>query len=230
MINPGEIISYLQMCAEEKVNLQRGMNFRLHGGFSIILMSLRPGAPYTDLIEDNGRILIYEGHDSPRTKGGPDPKTIDQPRETPNGSLTQNGLFKEAALKYKTGSSPPELVKVYEKIRSGIWTYNGIFRLIDTWNEVTNARQVFKFKLEIADEIKQATMKQQPLDHTRLIPTQVKLKVWKRDKGRCVKCGSNKNLEFDHIIPYTKGGSSLVPENIQILCADCNLAKGNKIE
>ena len=51
------------MCSVIGVNLQRGMNFRLRGTDSIILMSLRPGAPYADRVEDEGRILIYEGHD-----------------------------------------------------------------------------------------------------------------------------------------------------------------------
>ncbi len=35
-------------------------------------------------------------------------------------SLTQNGLFAEAAREYKQGELP-ELVRVYEKIRPGIW-------------------------------------------------------------------------------------------------------------
>jgi hypothetical protein len=65
MIKQGDVISYMEMCQEESVNLQRGMNFRLKGGFSVILMSLRPGAPYADRIEDEGRVLIYEGHDIP---------------------------------------------------------------------------------------------------------------------------------------------------------------------
>lgn len=44
MIKAGNVISYLEMCQEEGVNLQRGMNFKLRGEFSVILMSLRSGA------------------------------------------------------------------------------------------------------------------------------------------------------------------------------------------
>jgi 5-methylcytosine-specific restriction endonuclease McrA len=56
------------------------------------------------------------------------------------------------------------------------------------------------------------------------------LTVWRRDRGKCVKCGSSENLHFDHIIPYSRGGSSLVIDNIQLLCARHNLAKHDKIE
>ena len=62
-----------------------------------------------------------------------------------------------------------------------------------------------------------------------MIPSDVKLEVWKRDKGQCVLCGSKENLHFDHIIPFSKGGSSLTAKNIQILCAKCNLSKHDKI-
>jgi hypothetical protein len=231
MINQGDVISYLDMCREEGVNLQRGMNFRLRGGHSVILMSLRPGAPYADRIEEEGKILIYEGHDIPAQKQGPHPKTVDQPEINPGGGLTQNGLFSRAALQYKDSKRAPELVKVYEKMRSGIWVFNGIFKLIDAWREEINNRHVFKFKLELIDEIisdsKELTS---VLDHHRIIPTSVKLTVWKRDKGACVKCGSKDNLHFDHIIPYSKGGSSLLAENIQLLCARHNIAKRDKIE
>jgi len=68
------------------------------------------------------------------------------------------------------------------------------------------------------------------LEHNRLIPTQVKVDVWKRDKGKCVKCGSNINLHYDHIIPFSKGGSSTTAANIQLLCAKCNLKKHDNIE
>jgi hypothetical protein len=217
------------MCQEEGESLQRGMNFRLHGKFSVILMSLRSGAPYADRVEDNGRVLVYEGHDVPRQKKGPEPKTVNQQMVNPSGTLTQNGLFYQAAIKYKRNQSQPEHVKVYEKIHSGIWVYNGLFRLIDAWQEVSNGRDVFKFKLEMTDEVQDLAVEQNEIDHSRLIPASVKLEVWKRDKGHCVVCGSKNNLHFDHIIPYSKGGSSLVAENIQLLCARHNLAKRDKI-
>jgi len=233
MIKQGDVIPYIDMCKEEGVNLQRGMNFRLKGGFTVILMSIRPGAPYADRIEEEGKILIYEGHDIPSRKGGTNPKMVDQPKNNPSGNLTQNGLFYQAAKKYKIDKMnvEPEFVKVYEKIRSGIWVYNGIFKLVDAWKERINTRKVFKFKLELLnDKVNAFNIGQYDIEHNRIIPTAVKLEVWKRDKGRCVKCGSQDNLHFDHIIPYSKGGSSLVAENIQILCARHNLIKRDKIE
>jgi SAD/SRA domain/HNH endonuclease len=227
----GDVISYMEMCSAIGVNLQRGMNFRLQDGYSIILMSLRPGAPYEDRVEDDGRVLIYEGHDVAKTSNGPQPKQVDQPDRNPNGSLTQNGLFAEAARKYKLGQ-PPEVVRVYEKIRPGIWVYNGLFKLVDSWTEVAGNRKVFKFKFEFADgesEHRTAIIPGREEDD-RLIPSWVKLEVWKRDKGRCTKCGTNSGLHFDHIIPYSKGGSSKDTKNIQILCGRHNIAKRDQIE
>ena len=230
-IDPGEVISYIDMVREEGVNLQRGMNYQLKGGFSVILMSVRPGAPYADRIEDGGETLIYEGHDIAKSKRIQDPKSVDQPYKTPYGILTQNGLFFEASKSYKMGDREPELVKVYEKLRSGIWTYNGIFKLIDAWYETINNRKVFKFKLVIADDfvLRKKKISNGSVDSKRLIPSSIKLEVWKRDKGKCVLCGKKENLHFDHIIPYSKGGSSLVAENIQILCSKHNLEKRDKI-
>lgn len=228
-IKPRDVISYIEMCLKEGVNLQRGMNFHLKGDTSVILMSLRPNAPYADRVEGDGQILIYEGHDVPRTNETPIPKNIDQPMRNPTGSLTQNGLFYQAAKK----SGEKELVRVYEKLRPGIWVYNGVFRLVDAWQESSSSRTVFKFKLLLTEHEEYGSTYSADkiqLDHDRLIPSQIKLAVWKRDKGRCVICGSKDNLHFDHIIPFSKGGSSLVAENIQLLCARHNILKRDKIE
>ena len=117
---PGEVISYRDMCQEEDASLQQGMNFGSGGRPSIILMSRRPGAPYDDRIEEDGRVLIYEGHDIPKKQGRPDPKTVDQPERTPGGKLTQNGQFLHAATQHRELGTPPERVQVYEKMRMGI--------------------------------------------------------------------------------------------------------------
>ena len=229
---PGDVISYMEMCSVIGVNLQRGMNFRLRAAETIILMSLRPGAPYADRVEDEGRVLIYEGHDSAKTVNGPDPKRVDQPGRHPSGSPTQNGLVAEAARRYKESEAPPERVGVYEKIRSGIWVYNGMFELIDYWTEESAGRKVFKFKLRFAGTGVDycPTEAPQNLEHDRLIPSWVKLEVWKRDQGRCQRCGTTSGLHFDHVIPYSKGGSSKNPANIQILCGQHNLAKRDNIK
>jgi hypothetical protein len=222
----------MEMCSAVGVNLQRGMNFRLRGSESVFLMSVRAGAPYADRVEDEGRTLIYEGHDCAKTADVPDPKRIDQPQFNPGGSLTQNGLFAESARRYRDGNAPPEKVSVYEKIRSGIWVYNGTFQLIDCWMETSGERRVFKFKLRFygADDRPLPAATSSTLEDDRLIPSWVKLEVWKRDQGKCRKCGTNAGLHFDHIIPYSKGGSSKDPANIQILCGRHNLEKRDNIE
>ncbi len=60
------------------------------------------------------------------------------------------------------------------------------------------------------------------------IPEHVRIFVWRRDQGRCVKCGSQERLEYDHIIPVSKGGSS-TERNIQLLCESCNRSKGARL-
>ena len=60
------------------------------------------------------------------------------------------------------------------------------------------------------------------------IPQEVMDRVWNRDGGACVKCGSRENLEFDHIIPYSKGGATTY-RNLQLLCQKCNREKSDKI-
>lgn len=206
------------------------MNFGLRSDHSVALMSVRPGAPYQDRLEDNGTTLIYEGHDEPRSEALTQPKAVDQPDRTPRGTLTQNGQFHLAAQDYKTGQRPPERVRVYEKLRQGIWSYNGVFHLVDSWQEDDGSRKVFKFKLVAVEG--EEDFSRPPTPHPgrrRVIPTSVKLAVWRRDGGKCVVCGATDELHFDHDLPYAKGGTSITEDNVQLMCARHNLEKGAKI-
>jgi hypothetical protein len=60
------------------------------------------------------------------------------------------------------------------------------------------------------------------------IPESVRHEVWRRDRGTCVECGARGRLEFDHIIPVSRGGSNTV-RNIELRCEPCNRRKGARV-
>lgn len=226
-----EVIAYLDMCRREGLSLQRGMNFGVGGTHSVLLMSVRPGAPYEDEFLESGTVLVYEGHDVPRSVQVSNPKLVDQPEFTPKGTLTENGKFLRAAIEAKSRSRLPERVRVYEKLRQGIWSYSGTFHLVDGWRQAAGQRQVFKFRLEaVVGEDDLSAPIRVDAERRRLIPTLIKLAVWRRDGGKCVECGATDELHFDHIVPYSLGGTSLIADNVQILCARHNLAKRDRIQ
>lgn len=219
------------MCDREGIQtLQRGMNYRLRSGYSVVLMSRRRNAPYRDRILEDGETIEYEGHDALRTRSGPDPKTIDQPRLLPSGQPTQNGLFSNSVDLFRKGESEAEYVRVYEKVLEGVWSDKGLFELIDYHAESDGHRNVFKFFLRATDKEAPGAEPGAILVHRRLIPSEIKKEVWDRDKGKCQLCGAQDNLHFDHDIPYSKGGSSITVENVRILCARHNIQKSDKIE
>lgn len=226
------IISYREMCDIENVQtLQRGMNYRLNPSYSVILMSQRSNAPYADRIHDDGVTVEYEGHDVSKKSYNHNPKAENQVDIMPSGKLTQNGYFIKAVVNYKNGKSNPELVKIYEKILPGIWSLKGIFDLIDYKTIFDNGRNAYRFILRLSrDQSINNESKILNIEHKRVIPSNVKQAVWKRDNGRCVLCGSQDNLHFDHELPFSKGGTSLTTKNVRLLCMKHNLEKSAKIE
>jgi hypothetical protein len=60
------------------------------------------------------------------------------------------------------------------------------------------------------------------------IPETVRHEVMRRDQRRCVDCGSQEKLEFDHIIPWSEGGSNTA-RNLELRCESCNRKKGAHI-
>lgn len=88
-----KVLSHNEMCRREGISLQRGMNFGLGGNHSVILMSVRPNAPYRDRLEEGGTTLIYEGHDQPKSMACLKPKVVDQPGVLPSGNLPRTESF-----------------------------------------------------------------------------------------------------------------------------------------
>ncbi|UCU95218.1 HNH endonuclease [Hydrogenophaga taeniospiralis] len=129
----------------------------------------------------------------------------------------------------------PQKVKARGKDHSHtiFWLFNGHLYLLNDpelkpsdaialANEEENKRRI---QLEKSHAL-QAMREQLDSGKRREPITQdVKVTIWQRDQGRCVQCGSNAELEFDHIIPLAMGGSNTA-RNLQLLCAICNRRKG----
>lgn len=90
------------------------------------------------------------------------------------------------------------------------------------FNDLKKQVELFEKILDVEKSLEEEKISREP------IAEDVKIFVWRRDEGKCVNCNSQKNLEFDHIIPFSKGGSNTA-RNIQILCQDCNRKKADKI-
>ena len=85
---------------------------------------------------------------------------------------------------------------------------------------------------EIEENISEIIQDTEPIfkHATKRSPSErLKVRVLMRDGNKCKLCGitvAGEDIHFDHIKPWSKGGETVL-ENLQILCAKHNLAKGN---
>jgi 5-methylcytosine-specific restriction endonuclease McrA len=101
--------------------------------------------------------------------------------------------------------------------------------IIDLFNSFMEERKSYIPYKNVLPYWKMEIIKRQGTNQRVSIPSDVKKAVWKRDGGKCANCGSEVELEFDHIIPVVKGGSSTI-QNIQVLCRKCNRKKHASIQ
>jgi hypothetical protein len=207
------------------------MNFRKDSRPSVFLMSVKDNSPYQDEWDEKNQLLSYEGHDA--YGAGPNKKKLDQPMYSGAGKLTDNGKFFNEVKRFKNGEREhPLTVQVYEKLTPGVWYDKGVFDLTDAQIVNRSGRNVFVFYLHPKSETlenENATEEISDYVHERMIPSSVKVQVWKRDGGKCTTCGAGDGLHYDHILPFSKGGRSDDARNIQLLCARHNLQTSDKI-
>jgi hypothetical protein len=114
-------------------------------------------------------------------------------------------------------------------VLAGIYSFfNYIYSLFGIFGVILILILIIGFGMWILSKIS-IKAKEPPSADSRRIPSEVRQEVWHRDGGKCKKCGSYQNLEFDHIIPVSKGGSNST-NNIELLCRECNRSKQAKIE
>jgi 5-methylcytosine-specific restriction endonuclease McrA len=136
------------------------------------------------------------------------------PEEGPN-SLVYEGSSSRTWI-YKS--------KVYEITKEAIGAYNNQEMQLLIFEYYENEIQ----RLEnLKRKYKSPKNERKEFNRTR-IPEKIRIKVWQRDEGKCARCGSREKLEYDHIVPISKGGSNTL-RNIELLCEECNRAKSNQI-
>jgi len=146
-----------------------------------------------------------------------------------NGTDLSGGFTYELE---EASQQQPALITILEK---PFWLYqNSIYRapldlapeevlLLVKEQELKKTKRLERLRslVEVSETLDKASSRER-------IPEEVQMFVWRRDEGKCVKCGSQGNLEYDHIIPVSKGGTN-TNRNIQLLCEACNRSKSDKV-
>lgn len=124
--------------------------------------------------------------------------------------------YRAEQFKLSTEECDPEIVAYHEKISHSTDAYDSL-----DFRNTYLSRKLFESILDLETKDKQ-----------REFDTKQRLAIFRRDQGICqlkIKCNGKKcdwdNWHADHIIPWSKGGKTIV-SNGQVACPECNLAKG----
>ena len=159
----------------------------------------------------------------------------------PYGSLVEQfplpGMPKEAATEHNEFLKEQLAKNAYDKNRRIV-----IEEMVDSFNSDDYPEQVTEEELfmscGIFGHLCPVFFVFEPFTETseirrigRYIPTKTKMRIARRDNYTCQMCGKNlkdDEIEFDHLIPVSLGGSS-EEHNIRLVCYDCNRKKSNRI-
>jgi hypothetical protein len=150
-----------------------------------------------------------------------------------SGKRILDGRWKKKAITVVRSEQKTTPVKMLREGRRTLWYFHDKFywdtddlEVEDVKALVRRRERGLKQELQTAHSLMRAEANGRPARVG--TPTDVRRAVFERDGGRCVECGSNFDLQYDHILPVALGGATSV-ENLQILCADCNRRKSDSI-
>ena len=106
----------------------------------------------------------------------------------------------------------------YRTSKKNHFTIIQVEELIEKVNDRTNGRFNIRQIWDSVSRVERAK-----------VSNKMRFAVYSRDGNRCVKCGSTRELEVDHIMPIAKGGKTTF-NNLQTLCKRCNMNKSDIIE
>jgi hypothetical protein len=112
--------------------------------------------------------------------------------------------------------------------RRAFYLSSELFKPEDATALLLEAENKIKARVARAHALQDQVARMSQAGRREPIHDDVKVFVWQRDEGVCVRCGSNQNLEFDHIIPLSMGGANSA-RNLQLLCEGCNRSKGGSL-
>ena len=151
-------------------------------------------------------------------------------REEAEGTLALTSkriLFNSTAKNLQL--RPGRIVRIEEvdqgtvELQTSVSRGNGIYTALDD-------REIKRFPAILAGLVKKVNYRAESTGSKprKQIPDHVRQEVWQRDGGQCVRCGAEEHLEFDHVIPHSKGGADTI-RNLQLLCRRCNNEKSDRI-
>jgi len=150
-----------------------------------------------------------------------------------SGRRLFDSRWKSAEIDRLLAAQKDEPVALFRKGNRMLWYFHNRFYWDD--DELT-ADDIKALVLQRERRLQQKLQSARSLMHadeagrpTRTpIPSELRRAVFERDGGHCVECGSNFDLQYDHILPVALGGATTV-ENLQLLCADCNRRKSDSL-
>lgn len=200
---------------------------RIEGHLPPMVAAILTNLECNELNSTRAVMLLYVGK-------GPSARKLELDVLLPNSVLSRQ-------TNEPVSVTDPECFKLHGKEWVAVmFLRNQLFLVTTPFLEPTSVEEAVLQvkKLAYADDNRLARLRQEVkaiervLNHEGVkrtpIPETVKLVVWARDQGQCVRCGSKENLHFDHIIPVSKGGGNS-EQNVQVLCERCNLQKSDKI-